>query len=357
MSTLKMLNPHYLLYFKPGDKSQLRPYGEYEIRAYFDNGAVVKARAVFKVGNADASVTAQTEKNRYLPTEKIMVSYSGLPGHEKDWIALSSAGSADENYVSWQYTDGKQKGNMEFPPLPVGNYEVRAYFNNEGTVRSRYPFVVSTQPDVNPSQFCRKPLSVFFAGVTGLGTAWARTTCEPTTMSAIGIRDIQAVLGNARDGLNMMKDCIPFDITELELLIRRIPSLTNVQAEAEIQAIIKKIQAIIASSGARCTNGATLSALYVSAVHLGAAQAHANCQICKEAPMPMAFQTVIRNHLNTARDAFAAYLPCVPGVSLTQFDAVPLNSINSLEAHTHIVGLHTNLLWNISLSDCCCDCR
>ena len=25
LSTLKMLNPHYLLYFKPGDKSQLRP--------------------------------------------------------------------------------------------------------------------------------------------------------------------------------------------------------------------------------------------------------------------------------------------------------------------------------------------
>ncbi|MBK9736437.1 MAG: hypothetical protein IPO92_16365 [Saprospiraceae bacterium] len=74
-------------------------------------------------------------------------------------------------------------------------------------------------------------------------------------------------------------------------------------------------------------------------LHLGAAQAHASCQQCRSAPMPMAFQTVIRNHLNTARDAFANYLPCVPGVTLSQFDAVTLNSLNSLVAHTDIVGV------------------
>lgn len=363
IATKDMAEDKYLYWqYTPGTSSGTvtfngMQYGEYEIRAYFDNGGIVKARTMFRVGNADAAVSAKTEKNRYLPTDQIVVSYSGLPGHEKDWISLSSAGSADDKYVSWQYTNGKQSGNMAFPPLPTGNYEVRTYFNNESTLRSRYSFVVSTQSATVPSQFCRTPLSVFFAGVTGLGTAWARTTCEPTIMSAIGVRDMQAVLRNARDGLNAMKDCIPFNISELDLLIGRIPSLTNVQAEAEIQSMIKKIQTIVANSSARCSNGTTLSALYVSAVHLGAAQAHASCQICRAAPMPMAFQTVIRNHLNTARDAFAAYIPCVPGVSLTQFDAVPLNSINSLEAHTHIVGLHTNLLWNISLSDCCCDCR
>lgn len=177
-------------------------------------------------------------------------------------------------------------------------------------------------------------------------------------MSAIGVRDIQAVLRNARDGLNAVKDCIPFNISELDLLIGRIPSLTNVQAEAEIQSMIKKIQTIVANSSARCSNGTTLSALYVSAVHLGAAQAHPSCQICRAAPMPMAFQTVIRRtHLNTAKRRICGfYIPCVR-VFPSSFDAVPLNSINSLEAHTHIVGLHTNLLWNISLSDCCCDCR
>jgi hypothetical protein len=130
-----------------------------------------------------------------------------------------------------------------------------------------------------------------------------------------------------------------------------------VQAESEIQAIIRKLQDVITRSSAVCDNRITLSSLFVTGVHLGAAQAHASCQQCRPTPMPMAFQTVIRNHLNTARDAFANYLICVPGVSLNQFDAVPLGSTNSLAAHTHIVGLHTNLLWNISLSDCCCDCR
>jgi hypothetical protein len=168
---------------------------------------------------------------------------------------------------------------------------------------------------------------------------------------------MQGVLGNARDGLNMVKDCIEFDTGGLTSLINRLPSLTNVQAEAEIQALIRKLQDIIARASATCDNGVTLSSLYVTGVHLGAAQAHASCRICQPAPMPIAFQTVIRNHLQTASDAFANFLPCVPGVSLTQFSSIPLGSLNSSEPHTHIVGLHTNLLWNISLSDCCCTCR
>lgn len=358
-----MADDKYLIWqYTPGSNSGSvkfngMQHGDYEVRGFFDNGWIVKARAFFTIGNVDTNLSAKTEKNNYLPSEKITVFFSGLPGNPKDWISLSIPESPEDNYLVWQYTNGQQKGTMEFNPLPIGKYEVRSYFNNEGKIRSRYSFSVSKLPSNKPSQICRSQLSVFFAGVTGLGAAWARTTCEPTNMSPIGVSDIQAVLGNARDGLNIMKDCIPFDITELNLLINKIPTLTNTRAEIEIQTIIKKLQGIVANSKVTCSNGFSLSALYVSAVHLGAAQAHSNCQICRATPMPMDLQTVIRNHLNTARDAFAPYLPCVPGVSLTQFDSVPLNSMNSLVAHTHIVGLHTNLLWNISLSDCCCDCR
>lgn len=333
------------------------PYGEYEVRGYFDNGSEVKARAHIRIGNVDQNHSAKTEKPVYKPRETVIVRFSGMPGNTRDWISLASVGSDDDKYVAWQYTNAIQSGNMEFAGLPEGDYEVRTYFNGEGVVRSRYPFNVSTHTGATSSQLCRNELSVFFAGVTGLGAAWARTTCEPTIMSPNGIRDMQGVLSNARDGLNMMRECIPFDLSELNALIDRLPRLTNVQAEAEIQTLIRKLQDIIVRSNARCSQQVSWSALFVAGVHLGAAQAHASCQICQEAPMPVDFQTVIRNHLNTARNAFAVYLPCVPGISLTQFDAVPLNSINSVEAHTHIVGLHTNLLWNISLSDCCCDCH
>jgi len=333
------------------------PYGEYEVRGYFDNGWVVKARSSFRVGNADQNVSAKTEKPNYKPWEKIVVIFSGFPGNGRDWISLAKPGTADDQYVGWTYTNGQQSGKLELNGLAEGNYEVRSLFNNEAVARSKYAFTVSNAPAADPNQLCDAPLSVFFAGMTGLGAAWARTTCEPTVMSASGVTDIQNSLRNTLDGLNILKACYQFDTRELTSLINRIPTLTNVQAEAEIHSLVRKLQDIIGRSDAVCDNRITLSSLYVAGVHLGAAQAHASCQQCQRTPMPMAFQTVIRNHLNTARDAFANYLPCVPGVSLSQFDAVPLGSLNSLVAHTHIVGLHTNLLWNISLSDCCCDCR
>ncbi|MBK8518991.1 MAG: hypothetical protein IPL55_22720 [Saprospiraceae bacterium] len=217
--------------------------------------------------------------------------------------------------------------------------------------------VIYTFPsNAQPTQLCRTPLSVFYVGMTGLGASWARTTCETTVMSAAGIADIQNSLRNTLDGLEILKDCYKFDTRELTLLISRIPTLTNVQAEAEIHTLVRKLQDVFARSNAVCDNRITLSSLYGAGLHLGAAQAHASCQQCGPTPMPMAFQTMIRNHLNTARDAFATYLPCVPGVLLSQFDAVTLNSMNSLVAHTDIVGVQINLLWNISLSDCCCEC-
>lgn len=204
-----------------------------------------------------------------------------------------------------------------------------------------------------PTQkLCRNELSVFFAGTTGLGAAWGRAANEPTLMNPGAVADMQSVLGNAREALEMVQ-CIPFDIQKLNTVSTKLPSLTNAQAAAEIEALIKELQSIIAN--VKCGNVSLLS-LYVTAVHLGAAQAWANSRMCGVAPMPVIIQNVIRNHLNTARDAFAPYLSCVPGVSLSQFDAIPLASPVSIEAHGNIVGLHTNLLWNIALSDCCCEC-
>lgn len=246
---------------------------------------------------------------------------------------------------------------MTFTGLAEGNYEVRGYFNNDYVVRVRYPFVVSSRGQVTRARHCRESLSVFYAGMGGLGSAWGRTAHEPTIMTPGAISAIQGVLGSARDALLVLRDCIPFDMTKLNSLISRMPSLTNVRAEQEIRALILELQGIIARTNVVCDNGVTLSSLFVTGVHVGAAQAHASSRICQPVPMPMALQTVIRNHLQTASDAFANFLPCVSGFSLTSFMAVPLGSMNSTEPHTHIVGLHTNLLWNISLSKCCCDCR
>lgn len=204
-------------------------------------------------------------------------------------------------------------------------------------------------------RLCRNELSVFYAGMMGLGSAWGRAANEPTVMNTVAIADIQGVLGNARDAL-MMVTCIQFDISKLTSLISRIPSLSNTQAVAEIEALIKELQLAVSKVQLDCGNGATLSSLFVTGVHMGAAQAWASSRICMPTPMPGAIQTVINNHLNTASTAFAAFLPCVPGFSLGQFASIPLGSLNSSEPYTHILGLHTNILWNISLTTCCCNC-
>lgn len=336
-------------------------YGEYEVRGFFKNETKpVRARYRFRVGNVDQNLQAKTEKPVYLPSEKIKVIFSGFPGNGRDWIDIVPASYGDgQGQGNWQYTNGAQNGTLQFPGFPEGNYEVRVFFNNETSpVRVRYPFVVSARSGgIQADSFCRAPLSVFYAGMVGLGSAWGRTTTEPTVMTPNGILDIQNNIGNARDALNMVRKCINFDINKVNMLISRMPSLTNVQAEAEIQQLIRELQVAIAQSTATCDHGFTFSSLFVTGVHVGAAQAHASGRMCMPAPMPMAFQTVIRNHLNTARDAFAAFLPCVPGFSLSQFDNVPLNSPVSTEAHTNIVGLHTNILWNIALTKCCCYCK
>jgi hypothetical protein len=190
----------------------------------------------------------------------------------------------------------------------------------------------------------------------GLGAAWGRAANEPTVMNPAAIADIQGALGNAVDALRVVT-CVQFDINKLTALIARIPSLTNTQAVAEIEALIRDLQSAVAQTQLNCGNGvSTLSSLYGTGVHMGAAQAWASSRICMPTPMPAAIQSVITNHLNTASAAFAGFLPCVPGFSLSQFAAIPLGSLNSSEPHTHIVGLHTNILWNISLSTCICDC-
>lgn len=94
IATKDMAEDKYLYWqYTPGTSSGTvtfngMQHGEYEIRAYFDNGGIVKARTMFRVGNADAAVSAKTEKNRYLPTDQIVVSYSGLQVAKKIQILV-----------------------------------------------------------------------------------------------------------------------------------------------------------------------------------------------------------------------------------------------------------------------------
>jgi hypothetical protein len=61
------------------------------------------------------------------------VSFRGLPGNPRDWIAVSTAGSADTSFVTFQYTNSSTSGTLPFAGLANGTYVARAYSNDTFT--------------------------------------------------------------------------------------------------------------------------------------------------------------------------------------------------------------------------------
>lgn len=252
-------------------------YGDYEIRGYFNNEGIIRARMPFKVGNADINLSAKTLQPSYKPYEKIMVQFSGMPGNSKDWISLATAGSSDDKYVLWFYTDSKQSGTLEFQGVAEGNYEVRTYFNGEWTVRSRYPFTVSKSGGTG-AKICRTELSTFYAGMNSLGLCWGRLGSDAFVPEMITA--VQTTLPNVIAALNVIP-CLDFDANKIRNFSSRLQSLSRQQAVNEIDQLIREIQAALQRANITCDKGGNLEALFTGGVHLGAAQAIANTFICR----------------------------------------------------------------------------
>lgn len=239
-------------------------YGDYEIRAYYNNESTVRARVFFKVGNADQNLSVKTLQPSYKQSEEIVVQFSGFPGNSKDWISLAQPGSAEDKYIVWQYTNGKQSGTMDFAGLPEGNYEVRSYFNNESKIRSRYAFTVGRASTAigrpgRPGRFCNRELSLFYAGVYGLGLCWGRLGSDVIAPGTI--TDVQATLTTAITALNTIT-CLDFDVQKISSYSARLPGMSRVQAVNEIDLLIKEILASILRANITCDGGAGLASLY-----------------------------------------------------------------------------------------------
>jgi len=146
----------YVAYEYTGGRKQgtlsIRPMveaGEYEVRVYFDDTTgdkKVRARQVFQVTPAPPVVGA-LDANAYAPGSPIKVSYSSMPGNERDWFSLAKAGTPDTAYITYVYTGGPSSGQVELKaPDESGSYEVRGYFDDgtgDKTVRVRLPFTVT----------------------------------------------------------------------------------------------------------------------------------------------------------------------------------------------------------------------
>jgi len=122
--------------------------GSYEARAFYDNSFHLEASKKFKVANAGESegtiATVSTNKDSYTANEKITVDFKNMTGKNNDWIAIYSEGTSNDwdNVVSWKWTNDTENGKLTFDALPVGSYEVRAFYNNSYNLEASKKFKV-----------------------------------------------------------------------------------------------------------------------------------------------------------------------------------------------------------------------
>lgn len=93
----------------------------------------------------------QTEKETYLENQPIIVNFNNMSGHQYDWIGIYPVGISSDwgNQLQWAWTEGDLNGQKEFHGLPLGTYEVRAFFNNSFNVAAISSFKIDGEYNAN----------------------------------------------------------------------------------------------------------------------------------------------------------------------------------------------------------------
>ncbi len=119
--------------------------GDYELRALFDDSVgepVVQAALPFTVGAA-AGVELTLDAASVGDAAPIRVRFSGFPGNAGDSVAIAYATAEPGAYEVSKPTRGEREGEIVFEPLSqIGQFEVRAFFENDSAIRGRVAFEV-----------------------------------------------------------------------------------------------------------------------------------------------------------------------------------------------------------------------
>jgi len=141
--------------------------GQYEIRAFFRNSYNIEANSSFTVADG---LAIETDKNEYNVSENITVNFQSMQGEiNQDWVAIYPKDSDIDgsNILLWAYTDGSVNGSVTLGKLPVGEYEVRAFFNNSYNLEATYAFKVKHTEGNS---------TVYEDGENGLSPNWIHVT-------------------------------------------------------------------------------------------------------------------------------------------------------------------------------------
>lgn len=130
--------------------------GTYTARSYFNDEFEVQAqsapftiqqRPMTSTNAGIATLSVSADKASYMDSELVSITFGGMPGAEKDWIAIAPAGSTTDDYVRWVYTKGVTSGVQPFAIdyLESGSYVARAYFDDGFDIEAESaPFTVTS---------------------------------------------------------------------------------------------------------------------------------------------------------------------------------------------------------------------
>ena len=167
------------------------PVGSYDIRLFFQNSFNLEANKQIVVEDSNESsdtnesnssiVTVSTTKTSYLLDEGIVANFNNMSGNNEDWIGIYPKGSSNDwgNVLAWEWIEGEIQGTKTFSPLPVGEYDVRVFFNNSFNVEANSSFVVeapiSTELNISLEKENYEPfelLHINFANMSGQASDW-----------------------------------------------------------------------------------------------------------------------------------------------------------------------------------------
>jgi len=127
------------------------------------------------------AATVTTNKATYSTNEQVRVHFANMTAKNQDWIGIYPQGSNNDwgNVVGWKWTDDKTAGDLTFGngALPVGAYEVRAFYNNSfhtvATASFRVGAVGHATVTTNKTTYTtNEHVRVHFANMTGKNKDW-----------------------------------------------------------------------------------------------------------------------------------------------------------------------------------------
>jgi hypothetical protein len=108
-----------------------------------------------------------------------VVSWTGTPGNQQDWITVVKAGTPDQEWGSWTYTNGAKDGRYTAKGLTTGDYEARLYYDYpKGGFKVIERVKFSVKAGAPTGDYMSLPKSAFAAGETVV-ISWYKTPGNP----------------------------------------------------------------------------------------------------------------------------------------------------------------------------------